>query len=37
MRESIISLDINYTNAGGGHTASVTTMDDGKTLVVAKG
>ena len=37
MRESIISLDVNYTNAGGGHTASVTTVEDGKTLSGDKG
>ena len=32
MRESITSLDFNFTNAGGGHTASVTTVLGGKAL-----
>ena len=32
MREAITSLDLNFTNAGGGHTASVTTVLGGKAL-----
>ncbi len=31
-RESITQLDLNFSNAGGGHTASVSTIIDGKTL-----
>tara|TARA_R110000765_G_scaffold235052_1_gene338051 strand:- start:343 stop:2826 length:2484 start_codon:yes stop_codon:yes gene_type:complete len=31
-REAITKLDLNFSNAGGGHTASVSTVVDGKTL-----
>ena len=32
MRESITKLDLNFTNAGGGHSASVTSMVDAKNI-----
>tara|TARA_R100000231_G_scaffold52075_1_gene43948 strand:- start:179 stop:2704 length:2526 start_codon:yes stop_codon:yes gene_type:complete len=37
MRETISSLDLNFTNAGGGHTASVNTVLDAKNLDSSEG
>ena len=37
MRESITKLDLNFTNAGGGHSASVTSIVDAKNIDSSKG
>lgn len=37
MRESITKLDLNFTNAGGGHSASVTSMVDAKNIDSSEG
>ena len=37
MRESITQLDLNFTNAGGGHSASVTSIVDAKNIDSSEG
>tara|TARA_R110001583_G_scaffold103163_8_gene250249 strand:- start:2333 stop:4846 length:2514 start_codon:yes stop_codon:yes gene_type:complete len=37
MRESITKLDLNFTNSGGGHSASVTSIVDAKNLDSSEG
>ena len=37
MRESITKLDLNFTNAGGGHTASVSSIVDAKNINSSEG
>jgi|TARA_R100001460_G_scaffold17878_3_gene38097 hypothetical protein len=37
MRESITKLDLNFTNAGGGHSASVTSIVDAKNIDSSEG
>ena len=37
MRESITKLDMNFTNAGGGHSASVSSIVDAKNIDSSEG